>query len=138
MIFVDTDVLIDLLRGYAPAIAWFESLGHAKVFLSGFTALELLEGCRNRHETERLLRFLAPHRIVWPAPRDFDRVLADLAFARTAPRIGLTDALIGETAVGLDVPLHTFNVRHFRAIPGLFTAQPYLKRRNPGGHPGRP
>lgn len=72
MIFVDTDVPIDLLRGFAPAVAWFESLGRAKVFLSGFSALELLEGCRNRQETERLLSLLASHRIVWPAPRDFE------------------------------------------------------------------
>ena len=129
MILVDTDVLIDFLRGYPPATAWFGSLGDASILLCGVSALELLEGCRNRHETDRLLRLLAPYRIVWPGPRDFDRVLADFAVARLDRKIGILDVLIGETAVGLGLSLHTFNVRHFQALPGLKTVQPYPKSR---------
>ena len=107
MILVDTDVLIDFLRGYPEAVIWFESLGDTPILLCGLSALELLDGCRNRQEADRLLQLLTPYRIVWPGSRDSDRVL------------------IGETAVGLGLPLHTFNVRHFRAIPGLQVAQPY-------------
>ncbi len=129
MILVDTDVLIDLLRGYPRAVLWFESLGDTPVLLCGLSALELLEGCRNRAETDRLLKLLARYRIVWPGPRDFDRVLADFAVARVDRRIGILDVLIGETAVGLGLPLHTFNVRHFRAIPGLHLVEPYARSR---------
>jgi predicted nucleic acid-binding protein len=50
VILVDTDVLVDFLRGYSPATAWFDSLGDAPVLLCGLSALELLEGCRNRRE----------------------------------------------------------------------------------------
>jgi len=127
VILVDTDVLIDILRGYPPSVAWFDSLEDNRITLCGLSALELLEGCRNRIETEALLRFLAPYRIVWPGPRDFDRVLADFAVARLHQRVGIVDVLIGETAVGLGLPLHTFNVRHFSALPGLKTVQPYAK-----------
>ena len=52
-----------------------ESLRDARVALRAAlydAALELLEGCRNRIETDTLLRFLAPYQIVWPGPRDFD------------------------------------------------------------------
>jgi len=67
VILVDTDVLVDLLRSYPPAVTWFESLGTARILVSGFSALELLEGCRNRPETDRILRFLAsPHRLARP------------------------------------------------------------------------
>jgi len=76
-----------------------------------------------------LLRVLAPHRIVWPAHRDYDRVLADFGVERVASKIGILDTLIGETAVGLGLPVNTFNVRHFRTIPGLVTLQPYARRK---------
>jgi len=127
VILVDTDVLVDFLRGYSPSVAWFDSLEDSRITLCGLSALELLEGCRNQIETDALLRFLAPYRIVWPGPRDFDRVLADFAVARLGQRVGILDVLIGETAVGLGLPLHTFNVRHFSALPGLKTVQPYRK-----------
>ena len=127
VILVDTDILVDFLRGYPPSVAWFDSVGHSRVTLCGLSALELLEGCRNRNETDALLHFLAPYRIIWPGPRDFDRVLADFAIARLHRRVGILDVLIGETAVGLDLPLHTFNVRHFSALPGLKTVQPCPK-----------
>jgi predicted nucleic acid-binding protein len=41
--------------------------------------------------------------------------------------ISAFDILIGQTAVELGLPLHTFNVKHFRHVPGLTTIQPYTK-----------
>ena len=129
MVLVDTDVPVDFLRGCAQAVRWFERLGETPVLLCGLSALELLEGCRHRKETDRLPKLLATYRIGWPGPRDFDRVLADFAVARVDRKIGILDVLIGETAVGLGLPLHTFSVRHFRAIPVLHVVEPYPRNR---------
>lgn len=41
--------------------------------------------------------------------------------------LGLVDSLIAATALSLNVPLCTFNVKHFRHIPGLITEQPYQR-----------
>ncbi|MGL4649831.1 MAG: VapC toxin family PIN domain ribonuclease, partial [Caldilineaceae bacterium] len=38
---------------------------------------------------------------------------------------GIIDAFIAQTALDLNLPLHTFNVKHFRDIPGLTILQPY-------------
>ncbi len=38
-----------------------------------------------------------------------------------------TDIMIGETALALNLPLHTFNQKHYAAIPNLKTIQPYTK-----------
>jgi predicted nucleic acid-binding protein len=37
------------------------------------------------------------------------------------------DALIAFTAMEGAIPLHTFNIKHYHAIPGLTTVQPYAK-----------
>jgi len=62
---------------------------------------------------------------VWPTERDYSRALDTYARGWLSHHIDLTDVLIGECVVGLDVPLCTFNVRHFRAVAGLTTEQPY-------------
>jgi predicted nucleic acid-binding protein len=114
---LDTDVLIDLSRGYPPALAWFASLVDPSL-VPGYAVFELLTGCDNA-------LWLRPFRIYWPTTIDCDRALATFARLSLSHNLGILDALIGECAVGLGVPLCTFNVRHFRAVAGLTTEQPY-------------
>ncbi|MBI3681399.1 MAG: VapC toxin family PIN domain ribonuclease [Acidobacteria bacterium] len=128
MILLDTDVMVDLLRGYPPAVAWVQSLRTEHFTLPGYVVLELLQGCSNQKETDHLLNAIAKYRVIWPTARDYSRALADFAVARLKQKIGILDVLIGECAVGLNLPLHTFNVKHFAPIPGLRTVQPYAKK----------
>lgn len=121
---LDTDILIDLSRGYPPALAWFASLNDASL-IPGYAIFELLVGCDNALAVRRLQRWLRPFRIYWPTATDCDRALTTFARARLSHNLGILDALIGECAVGLGVPLCTFNARHFRAVAGLTTEQPY-------------
>jgi predicted nucleic acid-binding protein len=127
VILLDTDVMIDLLRDYPPAPAWLDSVKHERLTLPGYVVMELLEGCPNRRETDQLLKFISAYRICWPTTRDSDRAIADFAVGRLERKLGILDVLIAECAVGLDLPLHSFNVKHFGAIPGLKTIQPYSK-----------
>jgi len=123
---LDTDILIDLLRGYSPASAWFTSLNDLSV-ISGYTVFELLAGCDDALAVRRLQRWLRPFHIYWPTATDCDRALATFARLSLSHNVGILDALIAECAVGLGVPLCTFNVRHFRSVPGLVTEQPYAR-----------
>ena len=61
MILVDTDIMIDLLRGYPPAVQWLTSLEDEQIVLPGFVAMELMQGCRNKIEQESLERKLMPY-----------------------------------------------------------------------------
>jgi predicted nucleic acid-binding protein len=64
----DTDVMIDVARGYAPALVWLASLGGASLDLPGMVAMELLQGCQNLAEQQRM------------GPRRLGRRLALTAF----------------------------------------------------------
>src|SRR5438552_2011010 len=79
-------------------------------------------------EERRLQRDIAPFAIVWPTAADCGRALATFAQGYLRHGLGLLDSVIGECAVGLGAVLCTFNVRHFRAVPGLVTEQPYRRR----------
>ena len=134
MLAVDTDIMVDVLRRYPPALHWLHSLGSEVLIIPGFVVLELLKGCRNEHETATLLAWVGKFRIYWPTENDCNRALARLAFGRLSRRLSIPDLLIAETAVGLDLRLCTFNVKHFQYIrPGVIHFTPW---RPPNNHPG--
>lgn len=128
MILLDTDVMIDLLRRSSPAVAWLESLGDEELQLPGFVVMELLQGCRNKAEQGKLEKALQPYAITWPSPDTCNEAQAVFADTHLSHGLGLLDALIGQTAVALQVPLYTFNDKHYVAVPRLQTIQPYTKQ----------
>jgi hypothetical protein len=128
MILLDSDVLIDLLRKYPPATVWFDALPEdEELAVSGYVVMELIQGCRNKTEQERVQRELATYGVIWLSPTDCDQALDVFASHRLSHNAGLLDVLIGQTSVALGAPLHTFNQRHYGYIPGIQTIQPYAK-----------
>jgi predicted nucleic acid-binding protein len=124
---LDTDVLIDVARGYLPAVRWFSTLVIDEVGVPGPVALEVIKGCRNRREVDRVQRILNRLPIYWPSANDGDRALESFADHHLAHNLGILDALIAECAVGAGATLVTFNVKHFRVIADLSTEQPYQR-----------
>ncbi len=131
MILLDSDVMIDLLRRFPPAVEWLDSLpDDEEIILPGFVAMELIQGCKNKVEQEKVRRELADCGVFWPSASDCDDALDDFMHYRLSHNAGLLDVLIGHTALGLRMPLHTFNQKHYNFIFGLQTIQPYVKSSN--------
>ena len=128
MIFLDSDVMIDLFREYLPAKDWFDSIDDSETMaLSGFVVMELVQGCKNKQQLEKLQRDLAFYETVWLEPEYCKQALDIFTKYYLSHSAGLIDVLVGMTAVSLNVALCTFNEKHYRFISGLKTIQPYLK-----------
>ena len=123
---VDTDVLIEVQRGRPEALAWFAGLVDPPA-VPGFVVMEMVQDARNAVELRQSLRLAAPLRVVWPTAADCERALSDFAGRHLSHGLGLLDALIGATAVGLSATLWTFNTRHYSAVPGLVASVPYSR-----------
>jgi hypothetical protein len=123
---LDTDVIVDIQRGYEPALEWLESLEEAPG-LPGFVPMELMDGCRDKQEMTGLRKNLEPFSIYWPSDADSNRALLTFSQGHLSHNLGILDALIGECAVGLAACLCTFNMKHFKAISDLKTEQPYAR-----------
>jgi hypothetical protein len=117
-------VLVDFLRGHPPAVAWLTGYT-ALVGVPGLVAMELLQGCRDLKEQQRVERELRRFTLYWPTEADCQRAYTDFATYHVSHGLEILDALIGHTAVGLSQPLATFNVKHYRVVTGLQTVQPY-------------
>jgi predicted nucleic acid-binding protein len=123
---LDSDVVIDLVRQHPPAVEWFDTLTELPG-LPGFVLMELVAGCQSVREMRVLMAQLSRLPVFWPTTSDCERALATFMRAHFSHRLGLVDAIIAECAVGLSATLCTFNVRHFGAVPGLVTEQPYTR-----------
>lgn len=127
MIFLDTDVLIDLIRGHEPAWIWLESQQDMSFVLPGMTAMELIVGVKDGVELERVGWYLNSMNVVEPTDHDF-RVALDLARLHVLHSgLGISDYLNAAQVLNRGSTLYTFNQRHFAAIGGLATVQPYSR-----------
>ncbi len=110
---VDTDVLVDHLRGsrrFEPA--------QDEIHYSVITRAELFAGDQAQQDAVRTL--LGPFR-----ERPVDRAIAELggAISRSAG-ITLPDALIAATALSASLTVITRNAKHFTRVDGLPVREP--------------
>lgn len=121
---LDSDVMVDILRVHQPAVTWLGGLGKTPVGLPGLVAMELLQGCQNLAQQQQLEKRFASFTFHWPTAIDCERAYLDFAAHRLSHNLGLLDALIAATAVGLNEPLATINLKHYKVVSGLQTVQP--------------
>jgi predicted nucleic acid-binding protein len=120
---LDTDVLIDYLRGVPEAVNFLENLDNP-LLLSAISMAELYAGVRPDKEMPALEDFLAAFEII---PIETQIARQGGLFRRTygpSHGIGLADALIAATAAIQGATLVTLNARHF---PMVKVRLPYRK-----------
>jgi predicted nucleic acid-binding protein len=89
--------------------------------------MELIQGCQSAREQRILEKDLLEYQLYWPSVEDCNRALKTFSSHHLSSNIGLLDALIAETAIGIEATLATFNVKHYRVINGLQSLQPYTR-----------
>ena len=127
MILLDTDVMIDILREYPPAINWLRNIEETDIMLPGFVVMELIQGCKSKIEKELLEEKLNIFEIIWPLQDSFQKALNVFSSYYLSHNLGIIDVLIGQTAIAAGIPLYTFNQKHYNIIPNIETVQPYKK-----------
>jgi hypothetical protein len=71
---LDTDVMVDFLRGLPACIEWLGSLGEEELLLPGLVYLELVNGSENMRGALKLEKALAGFPVCWPTPADAERI----------------------------------------------------------------
>ena len=99
MLLLDTDILIDCLRGVPAARTWLKSAATEAFGIPGIVAMELLIGCRNQPEQQRVQKFLAAYPLLWPDASEFARAYELLAAHRLATGVGIPDCVIAAMAL---------------------------------------
>ena len=126
MILVDADIMIDAMRGQKSALDWFRS-NTEPIALSGYTAMELVADCRTNEEIRTVEKVLNGCTVYWLSEQSSALALEMFKQIHTKNGIDTMDIFTAYVALQQHLPLHTFNHKHFKAIPNLTTIQPYKK-----------
>lgn len=118
---LDTDVLVSDLRGSTSVLRDFEDRGPATTVVNAF---ELFHGAYKSRESSANLSatrgLLASLRVLGLGVKAAERAGEVLAQAqRSGETLEIRDLLVGCIAREEGFSLLTYNVRHFRKIPGL-------------------
>ena len=121
---LDTDVLIDYLRGRTEAVQYIDNLTQP-LFVSTMTVAELYAGVREGKERGQLESFLLAFDIV-----PIDRKIAERGglFRRDYGKshgTGLANAIIAATAQSVPATLVSLNKKHFPMLKTVIV--PYRK-----------
>ena len=121
---LDTDIVIDYLRGVPEAVAYLEARSETLV-LSAITVAELYAGVREGKERTALHAFLGAFTVV-----SVDQEIAERGglLRREYGKshgVGLADAIIAACAEHSSADLATLNGKHFPMFPE--TRPPYVK-----------
>ena len=116
-------MLVDFLRGYAPAVEWMRELQNQPM-VSVITIAELRAGMRAGEE--RALETLFDASVVIPVDARIAGRAGDLR-REFGPShgTGLADTVIAASSIANKARLATLNVKHYSMMEGLL--QPYQK-----------
>ena len=117
-VLVDTDVLIDFLRGYGPAVSFVDDHSD-RIVLSAIVVTELYAGAKGDAEQKVLQSLLSVFRVA-PISGEIAR-LGGLYRRDYGPShgTGLSDALVAATAFLEGAELKTLNVKHYPMFDGI-------------------
>ena len=117
-VLVDTDVMVDFLRGHPKAVALLQACSN-RIILSSIVVAELYAGVRGADELSALDSLIALFRVV-PVTPALARAggLYKRDYAKSHG-VGLADAIIAATADAENAELKTLNARHYPMLKGL-------------------
>lgn len=121
---IDTDWLIDYLKGKLAAGQLLDQLVHEGIAISLITYGEILEGIyygKDPKQQEQIFRAFLRVTPILPLTENSLERFADIrgGLRRQGQLIGDADILIAATALDHDLTLVTQNLGHFRRIPKL-------------------
>lgn len=115
---IDNTVIIDILRGHEPALAWTTSV-QRRLVASEVTRIEIIRRLRSRERAAAERAFAGLRWI--DVGETIARRAGDLGreWRRSHHSISLADLVIASTAIELEADLATSNVRHFPMFSDL-------------------
>ena len=111
-VLLDTDVLVDFLRGYSKAVAFVNAQSN-RIILSSIVVAELYAGVKGDAEQVVLEDFISLFHVI---PVDAEIAKTGGLYKRDYAKshgVGLADAILAATAEARNAELKTLNIKHY-------------------------
>ena len=115
MILLDTNILIDILKGEEKTIVKVQNFT-APLAISSITAMELYYGAFNKAEINKLEKFIALFQIIHVSESiSYQAVKLVKTYAKSH-NLDIPDSLIASSAIVNNCQLFTHNIKDFKYI----------------------
>lgn len=118
VIILDSNILIDVLKGRAETINTVQSIS-SPLSISSITAMELIIGARNKQEVSKLEKFIDLFEIIHVDSRISTLAIQLITQYAKSHTLDIPDSLIAATALTCRAQLLTLNKKDFQFIPDL-------------------
>jgi predicted nucleic acid-binding protein len=123
-ILIDTDIVIDFLRGDRQALAYFKSISD-RICFSAITVAEIYSGVKGKKEESEVERLFS----IYPVFAATDKIAREAGrFVKQywpSHSVEIPDAIIAATCLLSGLELKTFNIKHYPMFKDL--KPPYKK-----------
>jgi predicted nucleic acid-binding protein len=122
---LDSDILIDILRSYPPALAWSHQYEFSVFGVTILNKMEMIRGTRGRNELREAGKFLVQFPTVDVEAVDTQSAAQLQLQHHLTSHIGVVDYQIAAVVLRLNIPFYTRNLKHFAPLLGALAVQPY-------------
>ena len=118
MILLDTNILIEILKGNEQTIKKVESFNYT-LAISSITVMELFYGALNKLELKKIEKFVTLFEIININENISQKSTNLIKNYAKSHNLDIPDSLIASTSLIIKAPLFTYNLKDFRFIDGL-------------------
>lgn len=115
MILLDTNVLIEILKGNTKTIQKVEAL-NSELHISSITVMELYYGAFNKSEIKKLEKFISLFTVIHIDTSISEMATELIKIYAKSHTLDIPDSLISATALDKKFTLFTYNIKDFKYI----------------------
>jgi predicted nucleic acid-binding protein len=119
MVLCDTNILIHFFNDDERTVSEMDKIGRPNLALPSVVVMELYRGMGNKTELVQMRKRLGFYDVIHLNEAISAQAVYLLEQFKLSQNLQIPDALIGATALVLNVPLFTYNVKDFGFMPGL-------------------
>ena len=116
MIFLDTNILIEYLKGNTSFIEAYEL---DRLFISDIVVMELYQGAKSKQDLKFIVNKISTFKVLKTNDEIIKLATLLLKEYNLSHNLKMMDAIIASTVMVYDIPLMSLNVKDFRYIDGV-------------------
>jgi tRNA(fMet)-specific endonuclease VapC len=118
-VLIDTNILIHLFNGNPATEMEILQIGFSNILVPSVTVMELYRGMSNKKEMAGMVKKIAQFPVL-----HFNEAASRLALDfirdyKLSHELAIPDAIIASMSVEFALPIHTYNQKDFRYLPGV-------------------
>jgi predicted nucleic acid-binding protein len=119
LVLCDTNIFIHWFNDDKSTIKKIQQIGLGNIAISVISIMELIAGVDNKTQLNHLKKKIKNYYII-----NFNDEISELSLKlienySLSENLQIPDAIIGATAITLDLPLFTYNKKDFRFMPNI-------------------